>query len=317
MSIICVLGGTGFLGSHLLKLLETESQFRVRVLSRKPASHLPPLKNGEVVTGDLLNADSLSRFLEPGAVVINLAYMPDRMPEENLRATLNLAHACAVMGVSRLIHVSTAIVAGRAADDVITEETTCRPVTQYEKTRLEIERTLLDRLSGHCSVSIIRPTEVFGESGKGLISLANQLSNGSRFINHLKLFLYSRRRLHLVYVDNVVEAIRCVMSMGASAVGQCYIVSDDDAPENNYADVARLLSGYLGADQTPSSSFECPSSVLSIVLWMAGRSDTNPHRVYSCEKLLQLGFCRPVSFQDGLKLFADWYQKTGIDARAA
>lgn len=70
--------------------------------------------HGQVMEGDLLTAGSLLRFLEPGAVVINLAYMPDCLREDNLLATHNLARACASVGVSHLIHMSTAVVVGSA-----------------------------------------------------------------------------------------------------------------------------------------------------------------------------------------------------------
>jgi nucleoside-diphosphate-sugar epimerase len=315
--MICLVGGTGFVGSHLVKLLEADSRFNVKVFSRKPLGRFPYPMRGQIIQGDLLNEDALSRFLEPAAVVINLAYMPDRRPEENLRAIRNLADACAARGVSRLIHVSTAVVAGRAADDVITERTTCEPVTEYEKTRFEIEQDLLDRLGSCCVVSILRPTEVFGENGRGLVRLADQLLHGSGLINHLRRSVNAHRRSHLVYVDNVVAAIRYVISTDHDVHRQCYIVSDDDAAENNYQDVIRLLTKYLDVGPTQGMSFECPPSVLSAMLRLAGRSDTNPSRQYSCQKLLQLGFRKPVAFQEGLKCFADWYKRTRMDVLSA
>jgi len=256
----------------------------------------------------MLNADSLLRFLEPGAVVLNLAYMPDRPPEDNFTATKNLAKMCSEVGVARLIHVSSAVVVGRAAPDVITEQTVCEPVTQYDKTKFKIEEILLECLSAHCDVAILRPTEVFGENGQGLIRLATDLVEGSGFLSCLKQSLYSRRRLHLVYVENVVAAIRFLVSTGQDIHGQRYILSDDEAPENNYADVVRLIEGFLGVRRTPKVYFECPPSVLSVMLWMAGRSDTNPRRVYCCDKLLGAGFRKPVPFGEGIRRFAEWFK---------
>ena len=316
MSTICVIGGTGFIGSHLLKLLRSDGRYRVKTLSRKLADQFVHLTNEEVIVGDMMNADSLLRFLEPGSVVVNLAYMPDRPPEDNFKATRNLAKMCTKVGVARLIHVSTAVVVCRAAPDVITEQTVCEPVTEYEKTRLEVERVLLERLSGHCEVAILRPTEVFGENGRGLIRLATDLIEGPGFLSCLKPSLYSRRRLHLVYVENVVAAIRYLLSTGQDIHSQCYILSDDEAPENNYADVVRLIAGFLGVSRTPKVYFECPPSVLSVMLWMAGRSDTNPRRVYRCDKLLLAGFRKPVPFVDGVRRFAEWF-KSGERAAAS
>lgn len=66
------------------------------------------MTKGQIIEGDLLNASSLSRFLEPGSVVFNLAYLSNRSGKDNLQAARNLAEVCFKAGIHRLIHVSTA-----------------------------------------------------------------------------------------------------------------------------------------------------------------------------------------------------------------
>jgi nucleoside-diphosphate-sugar epimerase len=317
MPTICLIGGTGFLGGHLLKMLEQQDRFKVKILSRKPDIQLSHFKNVCLVLGDMLDESSLMSFLEPGSIVVNAAYMTARPHEDNLKGTLNLSDSCDKVGVARLIHVSTAVVVGRASENVITEVSHCKPVTRYEKTKLDIENALLSSLSKKCQITIVRPTEVFGEGGKGLLKLAKALTSGSPLINDLKKSLFYRRRLNLVCVDNVVAAIGFLISTEKDVDRQCFIVSDDEAEENNYYDVVTLLAESLGADRAPRAFFECPPLILSAVLWMAGRSNTNPYRSYSCEKLLRLGFRKPVSFQEGLKRFAGWYKRTSADSLTA
>jgi nucleoside-diphosphate-sugar epimerase len=111
----------------------------------------------------------------------------------------------------------------------------------------------------------------------------------------------------LLYVDNVIAAIRFLASTGQD-IGHCYILSDDEVPENNYADVVRLMAGFLGVSPPSKTYFECPPSVLSMMLWMGGRSDTNPRRVYRCDKLLKTGFRKPVPFEEGIRRFAEWFK---------
>ena len=124
MRTICLTGGTGFVGSHLLELLEQEPEVKVKVLSRKQADMPYHADHVQVFLGDLLDSNSLVRFLEPDSITINLAYMSNRLPEDNIEAGLNLARACAKVGVAHLIHVSSAVVVGRTAETVITEKTT-------------------------------------------------------------------------------------------------------------------------------------------------------------------------------------------------
>ena len=314
MRTICLTGGTGFVGSHLLELLEQEPEVKVKVLSRKQADMPYHADHVQVFLGDLLDSNSLVRFLEPDSITINLAYMSNRLPEDNIEAGLNLARACAKVGVAHLIHVSSAVVVGRTAETVITEKTHCNPITRYERAKLEIEKALLSNLGSICKVSILRPTEVFGEGGRGLIHLTRNLMNGSTLINRLKLSLYGRRRLNLVYVGNVVAAIRFLMFTDREINKQCYIVSDDEAEENNYCDVVRLMTTCLGRTLPRTSYFKSPSSILSTILGIIGRSNTNPYRIYSCDKLLHLDFRKPVSFMEGLQRFADWYKRTIVGA---
>jgi nucleoside-diphosphate-sugar epimerase len=51
-----------------------------------------------------------------------------------------------------------------------------------------------------------------------------------------------------------------------------------------------------------------PYFVLKALLGLAGKSNINPCCVYSGQKLLDFGFKKAVSFEDGLVDFADWYK---------
>lgn len=313
MPTICVTGGSGFLGSHLLKFLETDNQCHVRVLSRRPAGRFPHMTKGQIIEGDLLDASSLSRFVEPGSVVVNLAYLSNRSSEDNLQAARNLVEVCSRAGIRRLIHVSTAVVVGRCPLDEIDEDTLCRPVTGYEKVKLEIERMVLNRLAGHCGVTVLRPTEIFGAGGAGLVRLATEVREAGSMIR-LKCALFGRRRLHLVFVNNVVAAIGFMVRADKSVDGECYLVSEDEAAQNTYSGVVRILEDGLGISERSPKSIELPPFILGGLLRLAGRSDSNPRRVYRCDKLLRTGFRKPIPFEEGIRRFAEWFKSAKQEA---
>ena len=307
MSTICVIGGSGFLGSHLLKFLETDDHLKVKVLSRKPTERFPHMTQGQIIEGDLLNVNSLSGFLEPGSVVVNLAYLTNRSNEDNLQAARNLAEACTRAGIRRLIHVSTAVVAGRCPEDEVEEDTLCQPVTSYEKVKLEIEQILFDRLAGRCRVTVLRPTEIFGAGGAGLVRLAAQVCDAAPIVR-LKCALFGRRRLHLIFVDNVVAAIIFMAFADKGVDGECYLVSDDEADQNTYAGVVRVLADVFGIPNLSCKGMELPPFVFAGILRLAGRSDANPRRVFRCDKLLRKGFRKPIPFEEGIRRFAEWFK---------
>jgi len=316
MPTICVIGGSGFLGSHLLRFLELDNAFNVKVLSRKPTGQFSHRAKQQIIEGDLLNVGSLSRFVEPNAVVVNLAYLSKGSREDNLQAARNLAEACSKGGVHRLIHVSTAVVVGRCALDEIDESTLCLPVTGYEKVKLEIERLLLDRLAGHCGVTVLRPTEIFGAGGAGLVRLATQMQEADLSVR-LKCVLFGRRRLHLIFVDNVIAAIGFMVCADRSVDGECYLVSDDEAAQNTYVGVVRVLADVLEISDLSHKGIALPPVLLAGILRLAGRSDSNPRRIYSCEKLLRTGFRKPIPFEEGIRRFAGWFKNRQQAVRPA
>ena len=308
---IFVIGGTGFIGNHLLKMLSVKG-VTVKVLSRDSKKVNPSIGNIRFVVGDLQNVDSLIEFFEPGSVVINLAYLSSKSKQENLEVIHNLALACREVGVARLVHCSTAVVVGNSRDNVITEDTICQPLTEYEKTKLEIENVLIDSLKDKTEVAIIRPTAVFGKHGKNLIKIADDLLSIPPIITSLKTALFYNRRLNLVCVENVVSAILFLMQINDQMDGERFIVSDDDEIENNYYDIINLLANHFG--HKPVKAFYIPYRyhILRMLLTASKRSNVNANRNYSSNKLFNLGFKKSIQFREGIRQFATWYQQTKI-----
>ena len=278
----------------------------VKVLSRDSKKVNPSTGNIRFVVGDLQQVDSLIEFFEPGSVVINLAYLSSKSKQENLEAIYNLALACRQVGVARLVHCSTAVVVGRSQDNIITEDTICQPLTEYEKTKLDIENILIGDLKDKTEIVIVRPTVVFGENGKNLVKLANELTGGSRFELFIKTAIFSKRKMNFVCVENVAEAIYFLATLKGD-ISSCYIVSDDDVKGNNYYDVVRLICKHFNLPRVKIFYLPFQSLLLSVLLKLRKRSNTNPQRIYSSEKLLKLGYKKAVNFQDGIRSFAEWY----------
>jgi len=310
----CLTGASGFIGSHVLKTLASQPGACVRILSRGARGPAPASPAVRVVVGDLLDATSLRAFVDRGAVVVNVAYLAGREPGDNRTALENLARACAAAGVSRVVHVSTAVVVGRTPDRVVTEATACSPANAYEASKLEGEEILLGLLRGVCAVTIVRPTEVFGEGGRGLLKLARSVRHDSPLTGAVKLALSGRRRLNLVYVWNVAAAIGFLAAVDAPVDGRRYIVSDDDAPENNYHDVVQFLRRLWRRPPVPAVA--CPPALLSVLLRARGRSNVDPRRTYSAARLAALGFRERIPFTTGLERFARWYAAQPSEAAA-
>lgn len=308
---ICITGGGGFIGSHLVADLAGSGD-PVRLLLRRPPAH--PAAGVTAVIGDLRDPGVMRRLIVPGSTVVHLAYLSAASREENLVVARHLAAACQECRASRLLHLSTAVVAGRARERVITEETPCRPRTRYERTKLEIEGLLLGQLADLCPVTVLRPTAVFGPGGSNLAKMVAEAAAGRRWQKLLKAILLSDRRLHLVCVENVVAAIRFLLAVETTSSEQ-FIVSDDGVPENNYRDLAAIVAAELGQPPPPRVPLPLRAALLGGVLRLLGRSDTDPQRIYSDRKLQRRGFTKPMALLEGVRRYARWYAGAVAPAR--
>jgi nucleoside-diphosphate-sugar epimerase len=115
--------------------------------------------------------------------------------------------------------------------------------------------------------------------------------------------------MNLVAVDNVVSSIRFIIETKKELNQECYIISDDDDPGNNYRYVEAYLMRHFGIKDYPIPRFPFPLFMLSILLKLTGKTNTNPKRIYLAQKLVNAGFEKKTSFESGLKSFAEWYQK--------
>jgi nucleoside-diphosphate-sugar epimerase len=212
-----------------------------------------------------------------------------------------LATICSQQQVKQLLHISTAVVAGKTAATIVTEETICEPVNDYEKTKLAIEQELIDSLNTKIPLVILRPTAVFGEGGKNLVKLIADLQQDSAFIKWLKLSLYHNRKLNLVAVENVIAAIFFVMQIPTHSPVEYFIISDDEFEQNNYNTIVNIASQI--SNQSQSKPLPLINHVLPFLLKWRQRSQANPKRIYSSEKLTSRGFCKPVLFEDSARAY--------------
>lgn len=305
MTKVVVTGAHSFIGRHLVKELSRRRDLELRLLV-----HSKPGEESDGICcyrGDLLFPETLTEFFAGASVAINLAYLWSRSHDDNLAAACNMADACAQAGVTRVIHCSTAVVSGRTKTDVVTEATPCLPANDYELTKLEMEKVLLEKAKGRFELVIIRPTAVFGPNGKNLLKMAQELRFGNGAVNYFRSCLFGLRRLNLVSINTIVGAVEFLMDAVAGVDGEVFIVSDDESYNNNYGYVERRMRDFFRLKPYILPVVPLPNSMLTAALQLAGRSNVNPTRTYSCDKLLDLGYRKNSTFESCLDLYLEWY----------
>jgi len=151
---ILVVGGAGYIGSHMVKRLAREG-YRVTTLDNLSFGHRDAVLAGDFVLGDLLERDDLTRLLRrsrfdlvmhfaASALVGESVANPRQYYRNNVVGTLNLLDAMLDAGIARIIFSSTCATYGVPDETPITESHPQRPINPYGNTKLAIERALAD-----------------------------------------------------------------------------------------------------------------------------------------------------------------------------
>ena len=316
---IAITGASGALGVHVVREMLRTHAGRLRALAHRtplPADVVPA--GVEVHGGSLLDRAALDRWLSPGATVIHLAHPSSMSIDDHRRAVETLADACAAAGVRRVVHCSTAVVAGRTPARRVTEETPCLPVTPYERIKHDLEGAFARGARGRFPLIIARPTAVFGPGLRNAVALLEALERGSPVVNYLRRSLYGRRQMHLVPVETVARALRFLALdlpvEAAAAPGQAggpprFIVSTDHRPGGDFRTVEGRLRRALGLSAPTSLVLPVPPAALRLFLRAAGRSDVDPQRIYDGSALERAGFRAPITLADALDRYAGWWRE--------
>ena len=205
---ILVIGGAGYIGSHMVKLLGRMG-CEVTTLDNLSSGHRDAVLFGAFVEGDLADRALLAKLLQSGCydAVMHFASFiqvgesvkdPAKYYENNVSNTLNLLNAMRTADVKRFIFSSTAATFGAPQYTPIDEVHPQDPINPYGRSKLMIEQVLedYDRAYGLKSVCLryfnAAGADPEGELGERhdpethLIPLVLQAASGRR--PHISVF---------------------------------------------------------------------------------------------------------------------------------
>ncbi|HEX8963120.1 MAG TPA: UDP-glucose 4-epimerase GalE [Rhodocyclaceae bacterium] len=163
---ILVVGGAGYIGSHMVKLLR-QSGFGVVVVDDLSGGHRDAVLDARLVVGSMADGRLLAELFARHrfAAVMHFASFiqvgesmndPAKYYANNLAATLTLLDAMRTAGVARFIFSSTAAVYGEPDHVPIGEDHAKRPINPYGRSKWMVEQVLedFDRAYGLKSVCL-------------------------------------------------------------------------------------------------------------------------------------------------------------------
>ena len=193
-SSVCILGGTGFVGRHIVNRLAAEG-VRCRILTRRPHRHrhIGVARGSTLVEANVHDRAELVRQFAGQDAVINLVGILNEGGGESFRRAhyelpLSVLAACQSAGVPRLLHMSAlnADAQGGTSD--------------YLKTKGAAE-DYLHANAGGVAVTSFRPSVIFGPDD----SFFNRFATLRRIPGPFPLAC-PKARFAPVYVGDVAEA---------------------------------------------------------------------------------------------------------------
>lgn len=243
-SEVLVIGGTGFIGRHLVQRLIAKG-CSVRVATRSSTSAQAALDGMpvEIVAGDLADAKFLDLALDGIETVYDLAKANGKTWDDYYRqdvlVTRNIAERAAALGVRRFIYTGTidSYYSG-GAGDVITSDTPLDPAiaerNHYARSKAACESILVAmHRAGKLPLVILRPGIVIGEGCPPAHWGVGEFLSETR----MQFWGDGQHPLPFVLVEDVVDAlVRALDTPGIE--GQAFLLTDEP-----------LLSGQDYVDQ--------------------------------------------------------------------
>jgi nucleoside-diphosphate-sugar epimerase len=321
--IAVVTGGTGFVGSHLVDLL-LDKGYEVRCITRK-SSDLKWLKDKDVKIFDcgLYNKEALREIIRDADYVYHVAGVVKSKTKEgyfrgNVDTTRTLIEATleSNSNLKRFLVVSSQTVTGPSLDGKpVNEETDCRPITTYGKSKLEEEKLVLS-FKDKLPITICRAPAVYGERDTEIFIYFKTFSKGLT-----TTIGFNEKKLSLIHVLDLVNGFY-LAATNEKSKSQIYFISSEEFytwPQiNNITSkiigkkpivikVPHFLVYTIAAVAQFAAMFSSKPATLNIE---KAKDITQQYWICDTSKAVrELGYRQNISIEEGIKRTIEWYKK--------
>jgi nucleoside-diphosphate-sugar epimerase len=324
---VLVTGGTGFVGSHLVRRLLSRGD-KVVSLDKNPGLFDDELRSAgaELTTGSVTDSAAVNRAMEGCERVFHLAspfgdiLQPDAAYWDiEVNGTRNVLEAARRYGVRRVVHCSTQGVHGIIDRPPGDENSPVAPRDYYCYSKAEGERVCQEFIARGTDVVIVRPTSVYGPGDtRGWLKLYRMVASG------WFLMIGDGNTLnHPIYVENLVDVFELAADQ-PRAKGRVYLAGDDQSV--SLTELVRGVGKALGSNvrivRFPSYQLAwLGASAIEVLFKAIGvkppvfrrrLSWFKTNRAFRIDRARdELGYRPRVSLSEGLARTACWYRHAG------
>ena len=322
-TIAVVTGANGFVGSHLVDLL-IKKNFTVRCIVRE-SSNLKWLegKDIELFKCGLFDKKGLEVALKDSEFIYHVAGVVKSKTKEgyykgNVETTRNLLEIAVKNknSLKRFLVVSSQTVSGPSLDEKpVTEETECKPLTTYAKSKLEEEKLALS-YKDLLPVTICRAPAVYGERDTEIFiyfqNFAKRLTTSIGF---------DKKLVSLVHAEDLVEGLY-LAAVSEKSIGEIYFISSEKY--YSWEEIHKITSKVLNKKAlkiivphfivytiAAIAQFFSIFSSKAATLNLEKAKDLVQH-AWICDTskaMNDLGYRQKISLEEGIKRTCEWYKQ--------
>lgn len=272
---VFVTGGTGFVGSELVKQLTAADHQVVALVRRGSEQELQTGANVKEHIGDVTDPKSLTDGIKGCEAIIHLVGIIRAFPDQgitferlHIEATQNVLKAAAAAGVKRFLHMSAN---GARADSE----------TDYQRTKWLAEKAVRN---SSCDWTVFRPSLIFGPGGEFLETLAGLV----RQLPIVPVVGDGNYRMQPVAVDQVAESYVKALEM-PETINKAYCLSGGESYP--YDTVLDLVGKALGNESVHKA--HQPVALVKPIVSMLEAFDKFPITADQLTMMLEGNECDP------------------------
>jgi nucleoside-diphosphate-sugar epimerase len=316
-----ITGGTGFIGSHLAdRLMDLDAYSEVRCLIRNKEKWLEN-KDFTRINGDLDDLAVLREAIQDVDVIYHIAGRVKaptyrELKHANVDATENLIRIAKKEGVPKIVVLSSLAAAGPSTNGPVTEEVPMRPVSNYGRSKKEMESVIHDLSDGETSITILRPPAVYGPR-------EDQIYSFFKMVNyHICPIIGDGEhpKISMVYVGDVVNGILKAAEQKTPGVHTYFITGPEVYTWNQIRETTTTVMGKLAAPiyvnpklvKSIAGTVEKAASFFGIypVLNKEKAKELILEWTCSSEKAQQdISYTPQYSLEEGISRTIHWYKK--------
>jgi len=239
---VLVLGGNGFIGSHIVdKLLA--ANYEVRVFDRSEEIYRSPLPGVDYRYGNFNDSFAIAEALHDIEIVIHLICSsvpatsnldPEEDIKSNLLSTVSLLENMRKKNIHRMVYLSSGgTVYGNVDENIVCEDHPLNPICSYGIVKLTVEKYLFmyQQLYGFVP-TIIRPSNPYGprQGRTGLQGLIGTFLNKIIAGNPIEIWGNGEIVRDHFFITDLAQAVLMAIEKGAMGIfnvgsGQGYSIN--------------------------------------------------------------------------------------------